>query len=274
MLIDWFTVTAQILNFLVLVWLMKRFLYQPILNAVDAREKLIAGQLADAEATKAEAQNERDEFQRKNQALEQQRAALFSQADDEAKAEYQRLFAEARLAVETFSAKRQQALQDDARRLNQTISRQTQFEIFAIARKALKELASVSLEEQISVMFIQRLHQLDATTEDILLPALKTVSAPVLVRSAFELSADQRFAIQQAINAMAQAEVSLQFEIAPDLIGGIELTVNGQKLAWSIADYLLSLEKKVADFIQENHKPETVGLEASGQETGTNAQHV
>ena len=42
MLIDWFTVGAQALNFLILVWLMKRFLYKPILHAIDAREKRIA----------------------------------------------------------------------------------------------------------------------------------------------------------------------------------------------------------------------------------------
>ncbi len=48
MLIDWFTVGAQALNFLILVWLMKRFLYRPILHAIDAREKPIAGELADA----------------------------------------------------------------------------------------------------------------------------------------------------------------------------------------------------------------------------------
>ncbi len=50
MLIDWFTVGAQALNFLILVWLMKRFLYKPILNAIDAREKKIAAELADADA--------------------------------------------------------------------------------------------------------------------------------------------------------------------------------------------------------------------------------
>jgi F-type H+-transporting ATPase subunit b len=42
MLIDWFTVGAQALNFLILVWLLKRFLYKPILDAIDAREKRIA----------------------------------------------------------------------------------------------------------------------------------------------------------------------------------------------------------------------------------------
>ena len=67
MLIDWFTVGAQALNFLILVWLMKRFLYKPILHAIDAREKRITAELADADAKKADAQQERDEFQHKNE---------------------------------------------------------------------------------------------------------------------------------------------------------------------------------------------------------------
>ena len=96
MLIDWFTVGAQALNFLILVWLMKRFLYKPILDAIDAREKRIAAELADADAKKAEAKKERDEFQHKNEEFDQQRAALLTKATDEAKAERQRLLDEAR----------------------------------------------------------------------------------------------------------------------------------------------------------------------------------
>ena len=45
---------SAIINFLILVWMLKRFLYKPILDAIDEREKGIARQLADAEAKKAE----------------------------------------------------------------------------------------------------------------------------------------------------------------------------------------------------------------------------
>ena len=103
MLIDWFTVAAQALNFLILVWLMKRFLYKPILNAIDEREKRIAAELANADAKKAEAQKEHDEFQHKNTEFDQQRAALLSKATGEAQAERQRLLDEARKAADALS---------------------------------------------------------------------------------------------------------------------------------------------------------------------------
>ena len=62
MLIDWFTVGAQALNFLILVWLLKRFLYKPILDAIDAREERIDAELAAAALKEAEAKKKRDEF--------------------------------------------------------------------------------------------------------------------------------------------------------------------------------------------------------------------
>ena len=103
MLIDWFTVGAQTLNFLILVWLLKRFLYKPILDAIDAREKDIAKKLADADAKKTEALKERDAFQHKNAEFDKQRAALLSQAIDDAKSERQQLFDQAREAADAMS---------------------------------------------------------------------------------------------------------------------------------------------------------------------------
>jgi len=269
MLIDWFTVAAQALNFLILVWLLKHFLYQPILDAIDARERRIATELADADAKKAEAQQERDEFQHKNEAFDRQRAELLSQATEEAKTERQRLLDEARQAADALSAQRQETLRNDAQAQNQAISRRTQQEVFAIARKALTDLATVGLEERMVEVFTRRLQAMDDPAKAVLAEAFKTASEPALVRSAFELPAGQRTAIQKTLNETFMADLStplrtgidIRFETVPELVAGIELSVNGQKLAWSIADYLASLEKGVAELLKKQNKapakPET-----------------
>lgn len=266
MLIDWFTVGAQVVNFLILVWLLKHFLYRPILDAIDAREKKIAKELADADATKAEALKERDAFQHKNEVFEQQRAALLTKATEEAKAERQRLLDQARQAADALSAKRQETLRSDAHNLNQAIRRRAQQEVFAIARKALADLAAASLEERLADVFTRRLREMDDASKRALGAALKTASMPARVRSAFDLPAAQRAAIQNAVNETFSSDISLHFETAPDLIGGIELTTNGHKLAWSIADYLASLEKSVDELLKKKiEKPEADASAKTGQ---------
>lgn len=252
MLIDWFTVGAQVLNFCILVWLMKRFLYHPILHAIDEREKLIAAQLSDAETQKAEARKQRDEFQHKNELFDKERAELLNQAVMAAKTERQRLLDEARTAAETLQTKRLDILKSDAQHLNQAIYRQTQQEVFNIVRKALTDLASTCLEERLSDVFIRRLRDLDDSVKAGIAQKLKTQTA--IVRSAFELPAEHCAAIQNALNETFAAEIQLQFETAPDIISGIELSVNGWKLAWSISDYITTLEKSVDELIKPNAK--------------------
>ena len=264
MLIDWFTVIAQVINFLILVWLLKRFLYRPILDAIDTREQRIARGLADADAKQAEANKERDEFRHKNEAFDQQRAALLNQATTEARAERQRLIDEARMESDTLLAKRQDMLVSEYCNLHAEIARRTQREVFGIARKALTDLATTSLEERMAQVFVQRLRALDGTTREELAHNLKTASDPALLRSAFELPVAQRAAIQDALNETFSAEIHVRFETAPELISGIELTANGKKLAWSIAEYLLSLENAVGELLKQKSKvePEQPGPES------------
>ncbi len=256
MLIDWFTVAAQGFNFLILVWLMKRFLYKPILHAIDEREERIAAELANADKKRAEAQKEHDEFQQKNLEFDQQRAALLSNATSEAQSERQRLLDEARKAAVALSSKYQDSLKNEVHTLHQDIARRTQQEVFAITRKVLADLATASLEERMGEVFTRRLREMKGDEKAALGEALKTAADPAMVRSAFELPADQRAAIQNALNETFSAEIRIRFVTAPDQISGVELTTTGHKLAWSIGDYLGSLEKGVDELLKAKGKPE------------------
>lgn len=250
MLIDWFTVGAQAINFLILVWLMKRFLYKPILNAIDAREKKVAAELADADAKRAEALKERDQFQQKNDEFDRQRLELMNKAQEDAKAEREKLLEEARQAAEQLRVKSKERFAIDAENLKQSITHRTQQEVFAIARKTLSDLASASLEEQVTATFIRRISEMDSSARASLVGSL-TSSSPSsspnnpTVRSAFELSPEQRAAIEAALNQALSLHLELNFQTAPELISGIELVANGQSIAWNISDYLKAMEKAV-----------------------------
>ena len=128
--------------------------------------------------------------------------------------------------------------------------------MFAIARKTLTDLATTSLEERMGEVFTRRLREMDGKAKACVAEALEAASDPALVRSAFDLPAEQRAAIQQALNETFSADIHVRFETAPDLVSGIELTTNGQKVAWSIADYLASLEKGVGELLNTPAKPE------------------
>ncbi len=244
--INWFTVIAQLVNFVLLVWLMKRFLYAPILDAIDKREKKIKAQLADAKAQKADAKKEQDDFSAKNADFDQHKKALMDAATADVQAERQKLLDAARTDAETLRTKQAKSLQEMQVSMQTDVAKKTQQAVFSITQKALADLASVSLESQSVAVFIERLGHLKADEKKAIVAAFQADKKPVQVQSAFALSASQQTHITAALTKLLGSAADCAFTTDPALISGISLMANGYRLAWSVSDYLTSLEKSLA----------------------------
>ena len=258
MLIDWFTVIAQVINFLILAWLLKRFLYRPILNAIDAREKRIASALANADKKSIEAEQQRNEFVHKNAVFDAQQTTRTNQLSAEVKTERTRLFDEVRQQSDHLRVKLQLTLKNEQLILQDALSQRAREEVFNIVRKVLNDLAEVNLEEQIFLVFIQRFETISAEEKAAfklvfqpLMPANKT---PLVVRTGFTLTDEQRALIESTIKHTLgyhdNEAIAFAFVIDSTVVSGIEISANGQKVAWNISDYLTSLAKGVEQILQ------------------------
>jgi len=255
MKINWFTVIAQIINFLILVWLLKRFLYKPILSAIDERENRIASQLKDAEAKETKAKKEQEEFRKKNEAFDLAKKGLMDKAVAETGKERQKLLEDARNEATELRSKLDKSLKEMQANLNRDIAQKTQQEVFAIARQTLADLASLSLEEQSANIFIKRINDLKKEEKKKFIDTLKSDSNPILVQSAFDLPVKQQTDIKSAVNELLGTETQFLFKTTPELISGIEISSNGYKIAWSIAAYLDSIQKSISETMKEEQEP-------------------
>lgn len=244
MLIDWFTVIAQIVNFLILVYLLKRFLYKPILNAIEERERRIASQLEDAAKQKAEATQEREQYEHLNEDLNQKKATLLKEAQTAADTERQHLLDEAKKEYSSLRKNLQASLTAEKATLDGELKHRTQQEVFNIARKVLTDLSGTTLEGQIANVFLQKIKTLGKEESEQLRSSFKT-SEPLTVRSAFDLSPEQQSRFAEAIKKLLGADAQVQFRTSPEEVGGIELSAGGYKIAWTIAEYLDGLEKRI-----------------------------
>ncbi|HED33546.1 MAG TPA: F0F1 ATP synthase subunit B [Gammaproteobacteria bacterium] len=250
MLIDWFTVIAQVINFLILVALLKHFLYQPILNAINAREQRIAAQIAEAEEKKAQALKELEQFKRNNEDFDKQRKARMDEVIDEANQERERLLDRARQEADNLRVRLQSELKNDQKMLSETLINRIQEEVLAITRKVLTDLAGTTLEARMTEVLLERLKALNNTALDELKSAFSSSSEPLCVRTSFTLSEQQCGTIETLLKELLGQQTIVQFERAEDLICGIEISANGQKIEWSIADYLDSLQKSIDSMLK------------------------
>jgi len=245
MQISWFTVIAQVLNFFLLVWLLKRFLYKPVLNAIQAREDKISSQLSEAELKKAEAKMEQDEYRKRNESFERRRGEMMEVAKVEVNTERERLMEVARGDAGALRARLEKSFNELQAKWAHEISERMHREVFAISRKTLHDLASAPLEAQLVAAFVNRVKELSDEEKQQFNDAFASDPKRVLVRSAFDLSQQQQNEVKDAVSELMKKKPEFEFTLAPELISGIVLTSNGYRVSWSIESYINSLEGSV-----------------------------
>jgi len=174
----------------------------------------------------------------------------------ETNVERQKLLEDARNEATELRSKLDKSLKEMQENLNSDIAQKTQQEVFAIARKTLADLASLSLEEQSANIFIKRLNDLNKEEKKKFIDTLKSDSNTILVQSAFDLPEKQQADIKSAVNDILGMNTQFQFKTTPELISGIEISSNGYKIAWSISAYLDSIQKSISVTMKEEQEPD------------------
>lgn len=257
MLIDWFTVIAQIINFLVLVYLLKRFLYGPIIRAMDEREKKIALSLEGARKKKDEADLEAKDYRRKNREFDEHREEMFSQIKEEAEVRRKDLINEARNQVDADRTKWYEAIQREREAFLQDLRGRAGRRTCAISRQVLKEMADVDLEDHVIHVFIKRLLSLNKDEIESFRESIHRLPQKISVRSAFKIPEKPAGEIKEALQNQADGHVDVQFEVSPDLICGIELKFQGSRISWNVDDYLKTLEESLLAALEDKEKKVT-----------------
>lgn len=260
--INWFTLVAQIINFLILILLLKRFLYRPILQAMENRERSIANRLQEATKKTQEAQQEAENYHRKQQEWEAQRETLLAQFNSEVEVWKKAQFQRAREEVDRDRAKWQQVLQQQQQSFFRHLQQDACRQVSLTVRRILTDLANASLEQQILETFLDYLQNLNPEERQAFCAAVNSnghaeIDRPesqITVQSAFDLSEVSREKIDRVVQKYLISPIRLQFQTVPDLTCGIELRAKGCKLAWSMENYLNTLEESLIKLFAEEMK--------------------
>jgi len=245
--INWVTVAAQIVNFLVLVWLLNKFLYGPITRAMTARQTRIRERLEDAARTRREADEERRKLISERDELRNTKEELLSAARAEADQLKRDLERQAREDIENQRQAWLSQLQVDKDDFINDVRRRVATEFFALAKTAFTELADEAFEKRIVALFIIRLKAMNDGLLRKLKDAASRLESSVRVESAFALGQNERRAINQCVNQMSNSDVKITYANTDQLIAGIRLRVDSQSVEWSVNSYLDQLQERLEE---------------------------
>ncbi len=237
---DWTTFILEILNFLVLVWILQRFLYRPVLAMLDARQQRIKDETEHAAQLRNKAEALRQQFEQRLTDWNQQQETSRRQLDEE-------LTQLRNTATENLK----QTLADEEAKLrvrNQTLIaareaaliREAAGAAYGQAAAMLQRLASPQLTQRIVEVFLQDLLNMPDSEQTALRKAaaiLIAASAVELV-SAHPLSETDQERVKETLSNVAGQTLQLTFKEDPALLAGLRAIVGECQLHANLADEL------------------------------------
>ncbi|MFP4538771.1 MAG: F0F1 ATP synthase subunit delta [Dichotomicrobium sp.] len=237
MQVDWLTVAAQVINFLILVWLLHRFLYGPITRAMARRENRIKSRLEDAAQEREKAEEKQHELDEMLQELEEQREDKLERAREEAEDLKRKLEQEAREEVDRKREAWLAEMREDQREFITQLRARMAQGFRDLADDALSTLADSSLSERMAAVFLDRLHYLSDDDTEQLVEAARE-KGQVKIESGQPLEADTRRKLTRAVHELVTEEVDVAYEGDVDGLVGIRLRAGSATIEWSVDDFL------------------------------------
>lgn len=240
MTIDWITVSAQIVNFLVLVWLLKRFLYGPVVDAMEQRERRIRSRVEEADRLDQEASRRVDDYETRLRELEAERGSRLAAAREEAREEKRELMEAARQEVRQARRDWQRGIESEQEAFRAELQRRLAATAVTLAGEVLGEMAGRDLEQQMVASLVERLdggqgEALDRLAED---------DNALVVTSSRPLGTTSRDMLVRAIESRLPG-TEVRFAESSGLLCGIELDGGGLRVGWNLAERIDALAADV-----------------------------
>ncbi len=251
MLIDWFTVAAQAVNFIILMVLLKVFLYDKIVKVMKQREQNIQDRLEEASKEREEAEKQKLQYEAEQRELEHKKEDLIRSAKDEAQKRREELLEQARRDARALRLDLEDAVRQESASLVQTFREEASRLCLELARRSIAAMADVDLHEQAASVFRKVLAEADEKTIARLREATREEGGVARIMSAVELPGSAQSDVTRAVQEMLGEDTDVQYAVDGDLVLGLELRCGGRSLGWSVRDYLDSVAGEVRELLAQ-----------------------
>ena len=237
---SWVTFFAQIINLFLLVWLLKKYLYHPILSAIEKRQAYIEDKVKKADEAVKSAQKQEEKLNKQVRLWEQEKQKRMDALDTELDT-YRH---EKRAAIEREAHDLRQKMQDALNRESASMQleiRDMMAENFlSLSQKVLSDLSRLSPIEQAVALFRQKVSDLTKAEIKSIRDILKK-KKQILISSSAELTGKEQKNLSLFLTENF-GDTDIIYRVDTDLILGIEATIGETILEWNLKSYLDNFE--------------------------------
>jgi len=234
--LNWTTFILELINFVVLIWILNRFLYRPVMKVIAQRKAAIQKTLLEAETTRNDAQALQSQYENRLTEWEQEREKAWKQLRDEINAERSRLLDNLRAELDQD---REKAVAVEQRRLKD-FAQQAEASAIALGgtfvSRLLSRLGGPELEGKIIDMVTQDLSHLPDSQMQMIRGASATTGLLMKITSAYPLDTARREVLSHACRMLAGRDVACEFLEDKALIAGVRISFGSWVLRANVQD--------------------------------------
>lgn len=246
MQLDWITVAAQFINFLVLIWLLNRFLFRPVLAVMTNREELIDKQLEEASIKMGQADSVREEYQAAISTLDAEKTTILSAAVTQAKADEKKLLESTRMEINQRRDAWLESLAAEKQEIGDLFKQSIASTVQSICDSLLRRISNRGLNDQMIESFIDQFARLDSSAREILRKNQETIT----IVSAQQIKEDSRHLLTNALAEQFDNDPTIDYQIDEQLIAGLKLEIEDFELDWSLRNMLESLDAELSSAVE------------------------
>lgn len=235
---DWTTFTLEIINFLILVWILKRFLYRPILDVIAKRRIGIEKTLADARRIETEASELKQQNERHLAEWEQEKEAAQSRLLEELAAQREHRMAALETSIAEERERRRVLDERRQRDFQRNLEEQGIAQGAAFSAKLLSRMATPELEARLYVLLLEDLRSLRAEDRAALVSAAATPNLQIRVQSTFVFDPGKRAELARVLAEVVGKTLPVEYLENPELVTGFLVSIGPWILHANLRDEL------------------------------------
>lgn len=238
MQLNWSTFLLEVVNFLILVWILKRFLYKPVLAAIARRKAAIDRTLSDAQAKHEQAQKLELQYQNRVADWEREKEGLRGALNEELRVQRERLTADLQKALEQEREKERVLAERHLAELEDQAAAKGVEKGVQFTARLLERITSPELESRLVAVLLEDLPRLPAAQLKALQEACRNPQRAVKIVSAFPLADGQRSQVVQALREATHENVAAEFEEDSSLVAGLRISAGPWTVRANLRDEL------------------------------------
>lgn len=245
--LSWSTFILEIINFLVLVWLLKRFLYKPVREVIARRQAGIEKTMTEADAKYAEATKLQQQYESRladwQHERQTKREALQSELNAESNRQREQLqvqLQQDREKAEVAAGKRQF---DQQRKMEETALKQSA----RFASKLLQDLAGPETESRLIDKLLTDLEKLKNQETGILKSQNLSTPDKIEICSAYSISDEHKQQLEQALKSLTGQDIPVHYKEESSLIAGLRVSIG----SWVIN---ANIQQELNSFAELSHE--------------------